>query len=107
MGESRIINGMEAKDKFEAILKVVCLQAGRSPQEVCGGGNSWALVAIRREFVRLARINGASFTQIGKMLNRHHTTIIHLLYTDGPKSTLEKIKRQCCKACGRPLPRGL
>ncbi len=88
---------------YDTILLMTCQQFGISKEDVCGPSHARALVAVRREFVRRARINGASLPVMAKLLNRHHTTIMHLLYTEG----IDTPPKKRCKTCGRRLPRGL
>jgi Helix-turn-helix domain len=55
------------------------LISGVPVEEVIGRSHESRLVNIRRDVAKEARKRGYSLQAIGRALNRHHTTIIHLL----------------------------
>ena len=66
------------------------------------------LVAVRREFSRKARAIGASFPRIGRVLHRHHTTILNLVYGKAYNETLYRHPPDSphyCPTRGMPQPR--
>jgi hypothetical protein len=67
---------------LEDELDAVCAAEGVS-REVVDQGNQEKAVHVRRLFSRRARELGYSYPQIGRFLGRHHTTIMHLVLTDG------------------------
>lgn len=42
-----------------------------------------SIVQVRRRIVRAMRKQGYSLPQIGRVIDRHHTTVLHLLTQEG------------------------
>ena len=49
--------------------------------DLVGPSHARTFVNLRRSFARLAREQGYTYPQIGRVLNRHHPTILHLVRT--------------------------
>ena len=64
---------------LNSIVTQVCNEANARPDDVRNGGNRKELVDLRAEIARRARLAGFSFPQIGRAMNRHHTSVMHLL----------------------------
>jgi chromosomal replication initiation ATPase DnaA len=65
------------------IIAEVAERHGSSPRELCGRSGKHRLVSARLELVhRLYAERHLSTTQIGRILGRDHTTIIHYLHRD-------------------------
>ena len=65
--------------KMRRIIDEVCTDERTSLKELIEGGNHRALVDIRMRIAYRAREAGYSLSQIGRALNRHHTSVLHLL----------------------------
>ena len=61
-------------------LSALCDMAGFSVEDVLRKDNRRELVTVRRAFARVAHERGASLPLIGRILNRHHSTVHHLLH---------------------------
>ena len=81
----RKINGLQPKpgtDGRESLQDILAEVASRhqiTPRVVVAKGNRKYLVAIRAEVAKLARKQGYSLPDIGRLLHRHHTSILYLL----------------------------
>lgn len=72
-------NGDEPLPGMARIVYEVCAQKEMPVDRVIKKCNERAMVAVRREIAIKARAAGFSFPEIGRALNRHHTTILHLV----------------------------
>lgn len=61
--------------QIEAIAKVY----GYTVEDILGKSKLKALVAVRRQCVNMLREKGYSTTEIGRIMNRDHSTICHAL----------------------------
>lgn len=61
--------------QIEAIAKVY----GYTVDDILGKSKLKALVAVRRQCVNMLREKGYSTTEIGRIMNRDHSTICHAL----------------------------
>lgn len=68
-----------SRARLEALMVKVSVASGYPPEEIRGPCRRRDLVKARREFAFWARQAGASLPEIGRCLNRHHTTVMHLL----------------------------
>lgn len=64
---------------LENYLRVLCREAGILIEDLRAKDNRPHLVKIRREFAQAAREQQFSLPAIGAVLNRHHSTVLHLL----------------------------
>lgn len=62
---------------LNGILSELCLKHGVSFDDVRGPCHRKELLAVRREFAHVARAQGCSFPHIGRILHRHHSTVIN------------------------------
>lgn len=60
-------------------LHIVAYDFGVSEAALRGPGRMRFLVLARREFCLRATVLGYSSTEIGRAINRDHTTVLHLL----------------------------
>lgn len=88
------------KYSFQRILDICCAVYCVWPENVIGPSRSTHLVQARRQVVRVLREKrGMSFVEIGKRLNRDHSTILHAFNSalDNPKplqKAYDEINRQ-------------
>jgi len=61
------------------ILESVAEEMKISTAQIIGGGNTPRLVEARQKVSVMARQFGYTYPRIGALLNKHHTTIIHLV----------------------------
>lgn len=71
------------------ILKAVCVIELVNPADVLGSSRIRELVDVRKLFVYFARAihPSATYAEIGRFLNRHHSTMIH--YIDFMNDTMD------------------
>lgn len=62
----------------ESILKDIADAWGYRPQEITAPNRKRSLVSCRRAIVLELRKQGLSWSEIGAVMNRHHTTCMHL-----------------------------
>jgi chromosomal replication initiation ATPase DnaA len=55
---------------------------GFKMSEVKGKRRGWRIVQYRRFLAKILRGSGLSLPQIGSILNRHHTSVLHLIRTE-------------------------
>jgi len=67
------------QSKMGRIIEETCREFHVNRQELVEGGNHQSLVKVRMVVAYRAREAGYSLPQIGRAINRHHTSIIHLL----------------------------
>lgn len=61
------------------IITRVCEVHGYPVERVLARDNSQSMVSVRMEIIVEARRQNYSLPQIGAALNKHHTTVLHLL----------------------------
>lgn len=66
-------NRISLGDIFEIVRDVT----GKTRDEMCGRTRNQELLHARREFIRMALLQGHSYSSIGRALKRDHTTILH------------------------------
>lgn len=57
----------------------ICLRYGVSPILVMDGTKTWPCVLVRAELANILRSRGWSTPQIGRVLKRDHSSVVHLL----------------------------
>lgn len=62
---------------LRSMLSELCIKHSVSFADVVGPCHDKNLIAVRREFAHIARAQGCSFPRIGRILHRHHSTVIH------------------------------
>ena len=62
-------------DEIEAIAKAHCFTL----EDILGPRKFKHLVAVRRKCIVVLRQKGHTTTEIGRIMNRDHTTIVHAL----------------------------
>ena len=67
------------KTRLETILETISDVTGISEDRIVNGGNTRDMVRARKQIAIIARQEGFSYAQIGGLLKRHHTTIVHLV----------------------------
>lgn len=78
---------------LQILLLTIADQHNCTPEDMRGSSRKRMIVRARSEFCRIAwAMKVFSLKQIGKVLNRHHSTVIYLA------GVLEK-KPQCFKPC--------
>jgi chromosomal replication initiation ATPase DnaA len=65
--------------RLQIIVYDTCVEFNTEQHYLLHGGNHQALVNVRRKIAWRARAEGYSLPQIGRALNRHHTTVLNLL----------------------------
>lgn len=69
------------------ILEEIAWNWGLTPEEVCGSKRKSLYVSCRREIATTLRNNlHLSLPDIGHVMNRHHTAVLHLLGLRGKRS---------------------
>jgi chromosomal replication initiation ATPase DnaA len=68
-------------DMIREIVKETAAEFLVDPQMILGKNQEARIVEARRNLVLRLRNRGMSFPTIGRWLNRHHTSIIHLCQT--------------------------
>jgi len=66
---------------LKKIIEDVCVLNGVTLGAILSKAKDRKLVEARREVVIKARMEGYSLPMIGRALNKHHTSILHLLRT--------------------------
>lgn len=59
------------------IFDIVRDVTGKTREDLCGRVQKSEFVNARREFIRMALLQGHSFSTIGRALKRDHSTIMH------------------------------
>jgi chromosomal replication initiation ATPase DnaA len=65
------------------LLSSVANRNGLTVEELLERDNSPSLVKVRRQFAAEAHAKGFSLPEIGRVLHRHHTTVLNLLNGKG------------------------
>lgn len=69
-------------DHAQRLLEWVCQKHRLSVKTLRGQERFPHIVAARREFIRLCKERNIGCVTIGKVLNRHHGTVLHHIYSD-------------------------
>lgn len=64
---------------IEQLLLNVATEHAMTVGELLGGSHDPRYVAARRRFAFQARERGYSYPQIGRMLHKHHSSVIHMV----------------------------
>lgn len=64
----------------QEILFAVCSEYNAKPTQVLGTGRNQHIVKVRRDIAEWMRDEGYTLPQIGHALNRHHSSIMNLIY---------------------------
>jgi chromosomal replication initiator protein len=73
---------MTPREKNLAFIDAIAQQHGYSVEDIIGKSRRKKLVAVRRICVIMLRLQGYSTTEIGRIMNRDHSTICHALNKD-------------------------
>lgn len=79
--------------------------AGVRSDDVTGPDRSYPLAPIRQAAMVRAREWGLSLSQVGRLFNRHHTTVLHAV-EKARRGELEDALRAFDDAMSQRLPRG-
>lgn len=66
----------------ERLIKIVCEEADQSAFALCSIRGPWRcrkVVEVRRRIAKRARMEDFTFEQIGRALNRDHSSVVSLL----------------------------
>lgn len=71
-------NYLAGKYSFQRVLDICCAVYGVSEEELLSSSRKNRLVRVRQQVIRICRDRrGLSFLEIGRRLNRDHSTIMH------------------------------
>lgn len=70
---------MTPRQKTHAAINNIAQRYGYTVEDIIGTSRLKRLVAVRRLCIMMLREKGYSTTEIGRLLNRCHTTIVHAL----------------------------
>jgi chromosomal replication initiation ATPase DnaA len=65
--------------RFETDVEQIASAAGVTVDQVRGSSRAPALVEVRRIIAAYLRRRGCSLPEVGRFLNRDHTSVMHLL----------------------------
>ncbi len=99
--------GVRCSAGYETDLEVIAEAAGASLAMLRGRSRRRALVELRRIGARYLRTRGCSLPEIGELLGRDHTTILHLLNTPTPGAGVRGRPFSVCPPRGTRPPAGL
>ena len=68
-------------ERMNAIMQRVYEETGVTIHEMRAKNNRWKLVEARRKVAVMARQQCISYPKIGAALQKHHTTVMHLVET--------------------------
>jgi chromosomal replication initiation ATPase DnaA len=68
-------------ERLKEIMQRVCEETGVTILEMRAKDNRWRLVEARRKVAVRARQQAISYPKIGAALQKHHTTVMHLVET--------------------------
>ncbi|WP_090229620.1 helix-turn-helix domain-containing protein [Filomicrobium insigne] len=89
--------------RVKAIIASVSSEFGVTPQEIVGPRQNRNLIAARCAVACLARRAGRSLPQIGRVLNRHHATILNAERRAAQRMTVDPEFRRCVETIDRRL----
>lgn len=70
---------MTPRQKIHAAIAEIAQQHDYTLEEILGKSRLKRLVAVRRLCILMLRDRGHSTTEIGRLMNRCHTTVVHAL----------------------------
>jgi chromosomal replication initiation ATPase DnaA len=70
---------MTPRQKIHARMDAIASEHGYTVADILGRSRLKRLVAVRRLCVLMLKDDGFSTTEIGRLMNRCHTTIVHAL----------------------------
>lgn len=71
--------GMTPKQANIIDMDTIASKHGYTVDDILGKSRMKSLVAVRRQCVVMLRNRGYSTTEIGRIMNRDHSTIVHAL----------------------------
>jgi predicted transcriptional regulator len=71
--------GVTPRQKIHITINNIAQQYGYTVEDILGPSRLMRLVAVRRLCIIMLREKGYSTTEIGRLLNRCHTTVVHAL----------------------------
>lgn len=77
---------MTPREKNLAEIDAIAELYGYTLEDILGKSKLKALVAVRRKCIIWLRGKGYSTTEIGRIMNRDHTTIVHSLQKSRAKA---------------------
>lgn len=77
---------MTPREKNLAEIDAIAELYGYTLEDILGKSKLKALVAVRRKCIVWLRGKGYSTTEIGRIMNRDHTTIVHALQKSGAEA---------------------
>ena len=88
---------------MKTTIERVCQERGLAVEDLLSGSHAWELVAARRLVAHELRVRSLSLPAIGRILHRHHTSILYLLRVPARQVKFQ-CARQPCTGCGNALP---
>lgn len=73
---------MTPREKNHALIATIAESFGYTLADVIGPRRQKKLVAVRLVCIQMLRTQGFSTTEIGRIMNRDHSTICHALNKD-------------------------
>lgn len=70
---------MTPREKNHAFIDAIAQNHGYTAEDILGKARHKRLVAVRRICILMLRTQGYSTTEIGRIMNRDHSTICHAL----------------------------
>jgi len=70
---------MTPREKIHAAIDAIAQEHGYTVEDILGPSRRKHLVSVRRLCVLMLHGRGYSTNEIGRMMNRCHTTIVHAL----------------------------
>lgn len=70
---------MTPREKNMVEIRQIAHNYGYTVEDILGPSRNRHLVIVRRECVAMLRAKGLSTVQIGKIMDRDHSTIVHSL----------------------------
>ena len=70
---------MTPRQKTHAAIAEIAKEHGYTLEDILGKSRLKRLVAVRRLCILMLRERGYSTTEIGRLLARHHSTIVHAI----------------------------
>jgi chromosomal replication initiator protein len=81
---------MTPREKNLAEIDAIAELYGYTLEDILGKSKLKALVAVRRKCIVWLREKGYSTTEIGRIMNRDHTTIVHALQKVAAATEMEE-----------------
>ena len=70
---------MTPRERTHAEIDAIAQEHGYTVEDILGPSRLKRLVAVRRLCILMIRDRGFSTTEIGRIMNRDHSTIVHAL----------------------------